>query len=199
MTTCCLIVIPLPTTTPSFRPWTVPHPCFSPSLQPLFFSLHPLNFTSDPLHFLSLVPARPSADTPRDEQPWPSTKRCAPASELKRDPTTTPNSLKAHQLVRIFLFHPLPSCSFHLLISNRDLPPLARALIPQSTQILHTNHFQPPYFCFFLYRHSSSSAARSRVTLVCSEVRRRSFCRVCQPVFPILQLTHPFVLLSANA
>jgi hypothetical protein len=170
---------------------------FSPSLQVLFFSLQFLNFV---LRFTPFSLPHPRPDTPRDEQPWPSTERCGPASERERDPdsATTPNAIQAAaQLVRIFLYHPLP---LHPLAHFKTRSP---SLGPPSSPNLRTNPdtilFQPPYFRFFLYRHPSSSAARSRVTLVCSEVRSRSFRRVRRPVFSIFELTHERVLSSANA
>ena len=102
---------------PPFRPWTDPQPCFT-----FLFSSTPFSFLSQPLNFalrftpfpLSRPPlARPSADIPRDEQPWPwPSERCDPASpERGRDPSTTttttttlaatPSSIQTAQLVRL--------------------------------------------------------------------------------------------------
>ncbi len=170
----------------------MPQPCFHPSLlfNSFFFSPPTPKF-HPPIHSISSSSSapRPSADIARDEQqpwPWPS-ERCDPASaqrERERDPNATtitttltiaPSSLKATQLVRLlFLFYSAAAklnCSlFQNKTRSRSFGPLLS---------LNWNTLNNP----ILHRRSSSSTARSRVTLVCSEVRTRSFCPLCPPVF----------------
>jgi len=95
-------------------------------------------------------------------------------------------------------FSPFFFCSTPSLIQKRDLAPSARPSALNLSQFAHATLLF--VLCLLLlYRRSSSSTARSRVTLVCSEVRGRSISAHISANFLRTQLTHQLLHSSANA
>jgi len=134
-------------TTPQFHPPI--HSKFSPLPPP----------TPPPTFRVMSNPGPPTSDAPRIRTPM----RLSSSSHIPLHPSSS---------TRSYFTLLLSSSSLSCSPPKRDFLPSARPY-PQSTHNLDAKHSQSSCFPFFLYRHSSSSTARSRVTLVCSVVGAR--------------------------
>ena len=113
-------------------------------------------------------------------------------STQQQPQSTTPKHLNSSVF---FSFLLLLDAVAHSKTRSRSLCPPARA---KSPAICTRNSSICP-MSTALYRRSSSSTARSRVTLVCSEVRGRSISAHISANLLRTQLTHQFLHSSANA